>query len=175
MNFITGRRQKELHEALKAMGNNASGVQGDVAKLPDFDRLYDTVSKLAPDRVQAQVFLADGEVTDSRFYIWDLLSVNETDPRIQTYEIRYVHLTQHFRGVSDVLRVCETAMTTKAKRDFVKKMHAEGFVCKNRNAAYSGERAGQHFKCKFVVTASFIVGPKPEKTSADIVAHRRTN
>jgi hypothetical protein len=41
--------------------------------------------------------------------------------------------------------------------------NAEGFVCKNRNAVYAGGRAGQHFKCKFVVTASFIVGPKPEK------------
>jgi len=33
-------------------------------------------------------------------------------------------------------------MTTKAKRDFVKKMHsanAEGFVCKNRNAVYSAD------------------------------------
>ena len=120
--------------------------------------------------VQAQDFLADGEITDSRFHIWDLLSVNGTDLRIQPYEIRYVHLTQRFRGVSDVLRVCETAMTTKAKRDFVKKMHdanAEGFVCKNRNAAYAGGRAGQHFKCKFVVTASFIVGAKPEKKAAD--------
>jgi ATP-dependent DNA ligase len=61
-------------------------------------------------------------------------------------------------------------MTTKAKRDFVKKMHnanAEGFVCKNRNAVYAGGRAGQHFKCKFVVTASFIVGPKPEKKAND--------
>jgi bifunctional non-homologous end joining protein LigD len=122
------------------------------------------------DRVQAQAFLADGEITDSRFYIWDLLSVNGTDLRIQPYEIRYVRLTQHFRGVSDVLRVCETAMTTKAKGDFVKKMHsanAEGFVCKNRYAAYAGGRAGQHFKCKFVVTASFIVGPKPEKKAND--------
>jgi len=122
------------------------------------------------DRVKAQGFLADGEITDSRFYIWDMLSVNDTDLRIQPYEIRYVHLTQHFRGVSDVLRVCETAMTTKAKRDFVKKMHstnAEGFVCKNRNAAYAGGRAGQHFKCKFVATASFIVGPKPDKKADD--------
>jgi bifunctional non-homologous end joining protein LigD len=122
------------------------------------------------DRVTAQGFLADGEITDSRFYIWDLLSVNDTDLRIQPYEIRYVHLTQHFRGVSDVLRVCETAMTTKAKRDFVKKMHstnAEGFVCKNRNSAYVGGRAGQHFKCKFVATASFIVGPKPDKKADD--------
>jgi bifunctional non-homologous end joining protein LigD len=122
------------------------------------------------DRVQAQGFLADGEITDSRFYIWDLLSVNDTDLRVQPYEIRYVHLTQHFRGLSDVLRVCETAMTTKAKRDFVKKMHeanAEGFVCKNRNVAYAGGRAGQHFKCKFVATASFIVGPKPDKKADD--------
>jgi len=120
--------------------------------------------------VQAKAFLADGELTDSHFYIWDLLSVNDTDLRAEPYEIRYVHLTQHFRGVSEALRVCETAMTTKAKRDFAKKMrdaNAEGFVCKNRNAAYAGGRAGQHFKCKFVVTASFIVGAKPEKKAAD--------
>jgi len=66
----------------------------------------------------------DGEITDSCFYVWDLLSVNDTDLRVRPYEIRYVHLTQHFRGVSDVLRVCETAMTTKAKRDFVKRCTA---------------------------------------------------
>jgi NAD(P)-dependent dehydrogenase (short-subunit alcohol dehydrogenase family) len=40
---ITGRRQKELDEAVKAIGSNVSGVQGDVAKLADFDRLYETV------------------------------------------------------------------------------------------------------------------------------------
>ena len=43
--FITGRRQKELDEAVKAIGNNVSGVQGDVSKLDDLDRLYQTVSK----------------------------------------------------------------------------------------------------------------------------------
>ena len=37
--FITGRRQKELDEAVKAMGTNVSGVQGDVAQLADLDRL----------------------------------------------------------------------------------------------------------------------------------------
>src|SRR6266849_129880 len=66
--------------------------------------------------VQAQGFLADGEITDSRFYIWDLLSVNDMDLRIQPYEILYAYLTRLFRGVHDVLRVCETAMTPKAKR-----------------------------------------------------------
>src|SRR5271170_4707743 len=43
--FITGRRQKELDEAVKAIGSNATGVQGDVAKLADLDRLYETVDK----------------------------------------------------------------------------------------------------------------------------------
>jgi NAD(P)-dependent dehydrogenase (short-subunit alcohol dehydrogenase family) len=41
--FITGRRQKELDEAVKAIGNNVTGVQGDVSKLADLDRLYETV------------------------------------------------------------------------------------------------------------------------------------
>jgi NAD(P)-dependent dehydrogenase (short-subunit alcohol dehydrogenase family) len=44
--FITGRRQKELDDAVKAIGRNVSGVQGDIAKLSDLDRLYETVSKL---------------------------------------------------------------------------------------------------------------------------------
>src|SRR5216684_2954057 len=44
--FITGRRQKELDEAVKAIGSSVSGVQGDVAKLADLDRLYETVSRV---------------------------------------------------------------------------------------------------------------------------------
>ena len=42
--FITGRRQKELDEAVEAIGSNATGVQGDNAKLTDLDRLYETVA-----------------------------------------------------------------------------------------------------------------------------------
>ena len=38
--FITGRRQKELDEAVKAIGNNVTAIQGDVAKLADLDRLF---------------------------------------------------------------------------------------------------------------------------------------
>jgi NAD(P)-dependent dehydrogenase (short-subunit alcohol dehydrogenase family) len=41
--FITGRRQKELGDAVKSIGDNVSGVQGDVSKLADLDRLYETV------------------------------------------------------------------------------------------------------------------------------------
>jgi NAD(P)-dependent dehydrogenase (short-subunit alcohol dehydrogenase family) len=41
--FITGRRQKELDEAVKTIGRGVAAVQGDVAKLQDLDRLYETV------------------------------------------------------------------------------------------------------------------------------------
>jgi NAD(P)-dependent dehydrogenase (short-subunit alcohol dehydrogenase family) len=43
--FITGCRQKELDEAVTAIGANVSGVQGDVTKLADLDRLYEIVGK----------------------------------------------------------------------------------------------------------------------------------
>jgi NAD(P)-dependent dehydrogenase (short-subunit alcohol dehydrogenase family) len=42
--FITGRRQGELDAAVKEIGKNVTGVQGDVAKLADLDRLYDLVT-----------------------------------------------------------------------------------------------------------------------------------
>jgi NAD(P)-dependent dehydrogenase (short-subunit alcohol dehydrogenase family) len=41
--FITGRRQAQLDEAVKAVGKNVTGVQGDAGKLADLDRLYQTV------------------------------------------------------------------------------------------------------------------------------------
>src|SRR5580692_3381041 len=44
--FITGRRQKQLDEAVKAIGSNATGVRGDVAKMADLDLLYETVGKV---------------------------------------------------------------------------------------------------------------------------------
>jgi NAD(P)-dependent dehydrogenase (short-subunit alcohol dehydrogenase family) len=43
--FITGRRPKELDAAVKAIGSNVSGIQGDVAKLTELDRLYEVVKK----------------------------------------------------------------------------------------------------------------------------------
>ena len=49
--FITGRRQKQLDDAVKAIGRNVTGVQGDAGNLADLDRLYETVKKeKGPDR-----------------------------------------------------------------------------------------------------------------------------
>jgi NAD(P)-dependent dehydrogenase (short-subunit alcohol dehydrogenase family) len=43
--FITGRRQAELDEAVRQIGKNVTGVQGDVARLTDLDRLFATVKQ----------------------------------------------------------------------------------------------------------------------------------
>jgi len=43
--YITGRRQKELDEAVRLIGKNVTAVQGDVANLADLDRLYDVVKQ----------------------------------------------------------------------------------------------------------------------------------
>ena len=43
--FVTGRRKKELDDAVERIGTNATGVVGDVANLADLDRLYATVKK----------------------------------------------------------------------------------------------------------------------------------
>jgi NAD(P)-dependent dehydrogenase (short-subunit alcohol dehydrogenase family) len=43
--FITGRRQSELDAAVKQIGKNITGIQGDVSNLADLDRLYATVKQ----------------------------------------------------------------------------------------------------------------------------------
>jgi NAD(P)-dependent dehydrogenase (short-subunit alcohol dehydrogenase family) len=78
--FITGRRKKELDEAVKTIGSNVSGVQGDVAKLSDLDRLYETVARVKGriDVVFANAgvgeFVPMGEISEEHFD--KLFSVN---------------------------------------------------------------------------------------------------
>jgi NAD(P)-dependent dehydrogenase (short-subunit alcohol dehydrogenase family) len=71
--FITGRRQKELDEAVETIGRNVTGVQGDVSKLVDLDRLYETVAAEGRciDVVFANAglgeFAALGSITEDHF------------------------------------------------------------------------------------------------------------
>jgi len=70
--FITGRRQKELDAAVQAIGRNVTGVQGDVARLADLDRLYEAVkTKGRIDVVFANAGVAEfaplGKITEEHF------------------------------------------------------------------------------------------------------------
>src|SRR5215469_14743828 len=71
--FITGRRQKQLDDAVKAIGGNVTGVQGDAGNLADLDRLYDVVKR---EKGRIDVLFASagfgeyapiGEVTEEQF------------------------------------------------------------------------------------------------------------
>jgi len=71
--FITGRRQAELDAAVKEIGSNVTGVRGDVSKLADLDRLYETVKreKGSLDIVYANAgigeWVAFADVTEDHF------------------------------------------------------------------------------------------------------------
>src|SRR2546421_9829086 len=57
--FITGRRQRELDEAVKTLGDNVAGIQGDVANMADLDRLYENIGR-AKGRIDVLVGNAGG-------------------------------------------------------------------------------------------------------------------
>jgi NAD(P)-dependent dehydrogenase (short-subunit alcohol dehydrogenase family) len=71
--FITGRRQSELDEAVKQVGDNIAGVQGDVSNFADLDRLYATVKQKEGrlDILFANAGVAEfaslGEITEAHF------------------------------------------------------------------------------------------------------------
>jgi NAD(P)-dependent dehydrogenase (short-subunit alcohol dehydrogenase family) len=71
--FITGRRQTELDSAVREIGENARGVQGDVTNLEDLDRLFATIKdeKGMLDVLFANAgwgeFAALGSITEEHF------------------------------------------------------------------------------------------------------------
>jgi NAD(P)-dependent dehydrogenase (short-subunit alcohol dehydrogenase family) len=71
--FIQGRRKDALDEAVKLIGRNVTGVQGDSANLDDLDRLYETVKqeKGAIDVLWASAGAGEqgrlGEITEEQF------------------------------------------------------------------------------------------------------------
>jgi len=70
--FITGRRQAELETAVEELGEYATGVQGDVSKPEDLDRLYSAVAESGRrlDVVFANAAILEaariGEITDEQ-------------------------------------------------------------------------------------------------------------
>jgi NAD(P)-dependent dehydrogenase (short-subunit alcohol dehydrogenase family) len=71
--FVTGRRQGELDAAVKLIGENATGVQGDVSNLADLDRLYEVVKE---QKGRVDILFANagggqfaplGEITEEHF------------------------------------------------------------------------------------------------------------
>src|SRR5260370_40802675 len=60
--YIFARRQEELSKTIASIGRNVAGVQGDVRKIEDLDRLY---SKIASDGRKLDVVVANVGAVDS--------------------------------------------------------------------------------------------------------------
>jgi NAD(P)-dependent dehydrogenase (short-subunit alcohol dehydrogenase family) len=69
--FITGRRQTELDEAVKQIGDNVTGIQGDVSNLADLDRLYAAVKE---QKGRIDILFANAGIMD----LFPLETVSET-------------------------------------------------------------------------------------------------
>ena len=63
--FVTGRRKEKLDEAVKLIGKNVTGVQGDAANLADLDRLYETVER---EKGKIDVLFASAGQGESRHW-----------------------------------------------------------------------------------------------------------
>jgi NAD(P)-dependent dehydrogenase (short-subunit alcohol dehydrogenase family) len=59
--FITGRRKDALDEAVKSIGRNVTGVQGDASKLSDLDALY---AKVKAEKGHIDVLFASAGTGD---------------------------------------------------------------------------------------------------------------
>ena len=71
--FVTGRRKPELDEAGALLGKNGAALQGDVSRLADLDRVFETIKK---DKGRIDVLYANagiaeaarlGEITEEHF------------------------------------------------------------------------------------------------------------
>src|SRR3984885_8596374 len=71
--FITGRKQEQIDKAVKVIGRNVTGVQGDASNLDDLNRLFDTVKR---EKGKIDVLFASagrgepvplGEITEQHF------------------------------------------------------------------------------------------------------------
>lgn len=71
--FITGRRQAELDAAVRSIGSSATGIQADVSKMADLNRLYERI-KAEAGRIDVLFanagggsLLPLGQITEAQF------------------------------------------------------------------------------------------------------------
>lgn len=60
--YVTGRRQDRLDEAVSEIGGKTVGVQGDVGKIADLDRLYE---RIARDHDRVDVVFANAGISET--------------------------------------------------------------------------------------------------------------
>lgn len=122
--------------------------------------------------------LVCGEHCGSKYYIFDVLEINEEDIRTRPYYYRFNELgsideTIQEKGLQhiEVLDTFTGYVAKKAEYDRLKAAGAEGVVFKKSEAPYTVGRpnsGGDQVKFKFTQSATCIVGSLNEKRSVSI-------
>ena len=167
--FITARRRKELDEAVKAIGRNVTGVQGDVGNLADLDRLYEIVSEKGRiDVVFANAGVAEfaplGNITEQHFDKLFNINVRGTLFTVQKAlpllnDGGSIILTGSVAGVKGTPAFGVYGATKAAVRNFVR--------------AWTVELKDRHIRSNVLSpgpTDTPIIGQQPEDAIARIVS-----
>jgi bifunctional non-homologous end joining protein LigD len=107
-------------------------------------------------------FIVDGELVGETFYAFDLLELGGRSLKHGSYQERYAMLKTFLPQHPNVVLV-ESHVGNPGIIDLMRAKGAEGVVFKKASSTYQAGRpnsGGDHFKFKFVNTASFIVSGK---------------
>lgn len=105
--------------------------------------------------------VVDGEVVGEVYWLFDVLQVGDRDVTSEAYVERFSILSDELEpGLSEPVRVLESAVTTKQKRGLYERLQAsgaEGIVFKRKDAPYAPGRGNTQLKCKFVSSADVVL------------------
>jgi bifunctional non-homologous end joining protein LigD len=105
--------------------------------------------------------VVDGEIVGPVYWLFDVLEFAGRDVTGLSYFDRFALLTDEVEpGLSEPVRVIESALTTKQKRGLYERLQqssAEGIVFKRKDAPYTAGRGSTQLKCKFVSSADVVI------------------
>ena len=126
-------------------------------------------------QVSESDFIIDGEIIGEEYHAFDLLSVDGSDYRCQSYRVRYLALMNVMAAFChlhiDLVDLAHTPFQKSALLDQLKAQGKEGVVFKWLDAKYvpgRPNRGGSQFKYKFCESASFIVSKVNAKRSVSL-------
>jgi NAD(P)-dependent dehydrogenase (short-subunit alcohol dehydrogenase family) len=168
--FITGRRRTELDAAVKEVGQNVTGVQGDIANLADLDHLYQVVKteKGHIDVVFANAGVGEwvsmGTITEEQFDKTFAVNVKGTLFTVQKALPLFkdggsIIMTASIAGVKGIPGFTVYSATKAAIRSFARTWTAE---LKSRNIRVNVLSPG--------AIDTPILGPLPKDAIAQIVS-----
>ena len=105
--------------------------------------------------------VVDGEIVGDEYWLFDVLEFAGKDVTSCGYAERFAILTDEIEpGLSEPVRVLESATTTKQKRGLYERLQqnsAEGIVFKRKDAPYTAGRGSTQLKCKFISSADVVI------------------